>query len=294
MRNNILLTIMPVFWPKMPPLGLACLKSYMARQGIEVDVLDLNAYFYNLASPELRRSWLQSCNTGLEENIIKIIKSRFPAEFNSVFEKMRRYDCVGFSCFKSNFVATLEVAGAIKSINKDARILLGGPEIARRYFKTKGEFDIETKSLADLLVVGEGERALAGYFSGAIKDRLVKFEEFESLDDYPELTYDGFDLSSYPRKGAISLMFSRGCARKCRFCSERLLYKGLRTRGVNSLLDEISFHITQNGVRDFIFHDSMFNCDLKKLNAFCDGVLERFGSINWEAQIGVRRDKVHK
>jgi len=288
----MLLTILPVFWPKMPPIGLASLKDYLKEHGIQSDVLDLNVYFYNLVSGDLKRSWIKSCNTALEKNILSVLDKEAPGEFQKVLNKLSTYDCLGFSCFKSNLNFTLETAQIIKSKNSNIRILLGGPEITRQYFKTKGVFDEYLKSLADLLVVGEGELPLKKYLSGEITEKVSLFDELETLSDvFPK--YDGFEVPSYPRKGSISLIFSRGCVRRCAFCSERLLYKGFRSRSVSGLLEEIAYHKEKN-ISDFVFHDSMFNGDLKKLNEFCDGVMKRFGSINWEAQVGIRTDMPDK
>ncbi len=289
-QTKIALLLLPVFWPKMPPLGLALLKSYLSSKKIEADIFDLNAYFYNLAKADLKKSWLLSCNADLEENIINILGNEFPSEFNSAIEKLAGYDLIGFSCFKSNYKATLETAKRIKSKNKSIKILFGGPEMARRYFKAGGQIDSELTGIADMIVIGEGEKPISDYLSGKADDKAIAFEELKNLDGYPIVTYEGFDFSLYPRKNALSLFFSRGCLRRCCFCSEKLLYKKFRQRDVDGILDEIAFHKRHNGISDFIFHDSMLNSDLKALEAICNGIIARFGAINWEAQVGVRGD----
>ncbi|MBI5207465.1 MAG: hypothetical protein HY934_06705 [Candidatus Firestonebacteria bacterium] len=93
--NKVLLCILPIFWPKMPPLGIAYLESYLRNKGIYVDILDLNNYYYNLAHSKLKKSWLISCNKSLEENIISVIQQDYPSQFDNTINKMLQYDVIG-------------------------------------------------------------------------------------------------------------------------------------------------------------------------------------------------------
>lgn len=288
--KRALLVLAPVFWPKMPPMGIACLKAYACQGGVSVDLLDLNNFFYHLASPELKKLWLESCNVRLEEDILSIIEKFHPQEFRGKLKEMARYDAVGFSCFKSNIKTTLSIARLLKAKNKGLKIVLGGPEVARQFFKTKGKLSGDVRSLIDCLVVGEGEAAFLNYLRGSEKKQIVCFSELKSLKGLSFPDYEGLDLEGYPRKRSMSLMLGRGCVRRCRFCSERLLYRSFRTREVASVLEEVDFHRRHNDIEYFIFHDSMLNADFKKLEMFCDGVINRFRAILWEAQVGVRRD----
>ncbi len=290
-NQRVVLTILPVFWPKMVPLGLGYLRSYLAKNNIKVEILDLNNYFYNLADEGLKREWLVSCNSKLENGILSIIKDNFSAEFAAIVEKLAEYDVLGFSCFKSNFNTTFEVARIVKSRRPDIKIIFGGPEISRLFFKSNGKFDSDVMALAGFLVVGEGERALADYLKGAgFAGKTAVFDELADLRslDFPK--YEGIEFKDYPRPDALPVQFSRGCIRKCGFCSERLLYKGFRRRDVKAVIEEIKYHREKNKINYFVFFDSLINADLKALEDFCDGVIENFGSVNWEAQIAVRPD----
>jgi hypothetical protein len=281
---------MPVFWPKMPPIGLGYLQSYLGKMRFHADILDLNNYFYNMAGAVLKKGWQVSCNTALENGIFGILKNEFTRDFKISMEKIAGYEIVGFSCFKSNLNATLETIKFIRSLKKDIKVLLGGPEITRQLFKSRGRIRRNIMESADLLVAGEGEIPLSDFLKG---DRAEKFRKFRQLDDLTHLgfpRYDGLNLSSYPRSDAIALQFSRGCIRKCEFCSEKLLYKGFRTREVKSLMDEIRYHKEKNNMKYYIFFDSMINADLKKFENICDNIIKNFGSVDWEAQMAIRKD----
>lgn len=288
---KLILTILPVFWPKMPPLGLGFLQEYLENKGVDVEVFDLNNFFYNLSDEALRKQWLISCNTCFESSILSFLESKYPEQFKQIIDKLLRCDVVGFSCFKSNFPATLGVVKLLKSKSKDLKVVLGGPEVTRQFFKGNGKFEKEIEKLADLLVVGEGEKPLCDYLSGSDCDeRVVKFEQLKELVSLPYPCYKGFDFLSYPAKEAVPLQFSRGCVKECRFCSERLLYQGFRMRTAESLVDEISYHKSKHNTEYFVFFDSMLNADLSAMNKLSGGIIDNFGSVRWEAQIGIRND----
>jgi len=288
---KLILTILPVFWPKMPPLGLGFLQSYLENKGIDAEILDLNNFFYNLSDEILKKQWIISCNSRFESSILSLLKSKYPDRFKEIIDKLLSSDIVGFSCFKSNFTATLEFVKLLKARKKDLKVILGGPEIARLWFKGSGKFEKEIEALVDLLVVGEGENPLSDYLScGNGDEKVVKFKQLDELVSLSYPSYRGLDFSSYPARGAIALQFSRGCVRACGFCSERLLYQGFRTRSTESLINEIRYHKSNRHLEYFVFFDSMLNADLPAMDKLSASFIDNFGFIRWEAQIGIRKD----
>lgn len=293
-KNNILLTLLPLAWPNMPPIGLGFLQAFLEENGIGADIIDFNHSFYALSGQLLQKQWVVSCNTSLEETIFSLIKENYPDEFDNAIEKMLAYDVIGFSCFKSNLYMTLNIANVLKSKKNNVKLVFGGPEITRQFFKGTGVFREDIFQPADYLIVGEGEIPLLNYLGGKhCKGKVAGFEQLHNLKDLSFPRYNGIDLSSYPKKHAIPLQFSRGCIRRCNFCSERLLYKGFRTRLRKSILDEIAYHKEKNNGEYFIFYDSLINANIKELDLLCEGIIERFGSIHWEAQIAIRNDMEH-
>lgn len=241
-KPNILLTVFPVTWPNMPPIGLGYLQAFLAQKGIDTDIIDFNHVFYRISHDQLQKQWLVSCNTFLEENIFSLVRENNPGEFRDAMEKMLSYEIIGFSCFKSNLETTLSVAKLLKSKKGSLKIVLGGPEITRQFFKNEGKFPQKVLQTADHLITGEGELPLYHYLNDKNTQRKIAlFEQMSDLSDIPFPRYTGIDINSYPRKNTIPVQFSRGCIRRCNFCSERLLYKGFRTRNINSLIDEIKY-----------------------------------------------------
>jgi radical SAM superfamily enzyme YgiQ (UPF0313 family) len=290
MKKKIILAIMPVFWPKMPSLGLSYLASFLKSHGIEVDILDLNNFFYNIVSFNLKKLWLISSNASFEKEVISIIKNNYPKEYEQIINHLLDYDIVGFSCFSSNLANTLEITKTLKKRKKEIKIILGGPEITRQFFKTYAKFNKEMLTLSDFLIVGEGEKPFLNYITGSFPEK-VKIAKFIQLPKLESLTpqYCNLDYNNYPKNDAVQILFSRGCINKCSFCSERLLYKGFRIRPVEDVISEISYY-KNKGIKYFIFNDSLINADLKALNFLCDRIISNFGSIPWEAQIYIRKD----
>lgn len=288
---NSLLAILPPFSPQMPPIGLGYLQSFLAEKQIRAEILDLNNIFYNLSDSQLKREWRISCNPPFENKIISIIKNNHPKRYRAAIEKMSGFEILGFSCFKSNLSATLEVAKELKDKSKDIRIVLGGPEITRQFFKYGRSIEARIGRWADFLVVGEGEKPLYEYVSGRRKkERIAIFEQLRDLKHLSFPKYEGLDLDQYPKEKSLPIQFCRGCIRRCNFCSERLLYKGLRKREVGSIIEEIGYFKKKYNTDCFIFFDSLINSDLGKLEQLSDAIIANFDCINWEAQIAIRQD----
>ncbi|MFH1782445.1 MAG: cobalamin-dependent protein [Candidatus Omnitrophota bacterium] len=177
-RKKTLLALLPLFWPNMPPLGISFLESFIKDKGMDIDVLDVNNIFYNLAGKDLKKKWGISSNRSLEKDILSILKTQFKKEYENIINKLISYDVIGFSCFKSNFDTTIDIIKILKTKKPDLKVLLGGPEITRLYFKTGSRFTREIKDLADLLVVGEGELPLFEYLKNkGISKKIVVFNE---------------------------------------------------------------------------------------------------------------------
>jgi anaerobic magnesium-protoporphyrin IX monomethyl ester cyclase len=70
-----------------------------------------------------------------------------------------RFDVIAFSCYIWNITQTLEVARIIKSLNPQAKILLGGPEVSYDWN------DIIKLNEVDYIIVGEGEIPFAAFLN---------------------------------------------------------------------------------------------------------------------------------
>ncbi len=283
------LVLMPPFWPNMPPLSLIHLGAFLQSHGQNISLYDLNNKIFNLADEQLKKEWLVSSNARLEENMPRILKEKFPQILEQIETELSGFQILGFSCYRSNLKTTFSLINNLKRKRPDIRIVLGGPEIIRQYFKNKDVFQNKEFSTADLIVVGEGEKPFYEFMQGEKEEKAAYFEEIPNLNVYNPIDgYKRLDMRQYPRKDSVSLLLSRGCLKSCRFCSERLLYKEVRTRSIENIITEIERHLRKNNVQSFVFHDSMLNMNLARLERLCEAIIKKFGSIHWEAQMGIR------
>lgn len=292
MNKNIALVLCPPFWPDLPPLSLISLGSFLIENGYKdnVDIRDLNNIFFNQATDILKKEWRKSSNGAFQENMPQMLKSQFRGLLKKQIDALAACAVVGLSVFKSNLKTSMFLARELKNRNKNLKVVLGGPEITRLYFKGGSYIPDEIRGIADLTVVGEGELPLIEFLRGDSREKTACFKERARLENENFIpAYEKIGLNGYPKKNSVSLLFSRGCTRSCSFCGERLLYKSFRQRPVQSMINEIGYHLGR-GVKNFIFHDSMLNADLEALEKLCDEIINNFGKINWEAQMAVRPD----
>jgi len=225
--KSILLVLCPPVWHKLPPLGLAYISEYLKSLGYYVRVIDLNVESVSLA------------DTGF------------------------KFDCIGFSVFKTNQGTVLEYAKKIKETNPEIKILFGGPQC----FTWQFEKPPEEIKYADEIILGDA---------------------LPFLDERPFPKFSEFKLEKYERKRALPILSSRGCIRACSFCSERLLANKYFARDPKKIIDEIKYHKEKNNVRWFTFHDSLINGDLKQLSELCRYLKKE--DIKWDAQAIIRKD----
>lgn len=288
--RKMALVLLPVCWPNMAPLGLAALKGYLSQNNISVSCLDYNNFFYKRVSPELQKEWQISSNVDIERDIYKILHKQYNGDFNAMIDKLLNFEILGMTCYKSNIETTVKVAQILKKNNPSIKIVLGGPEIASRYFVEGQKLKNTFCDISDFLVVGEGEKPLKSYLTkGRGGGFIASYQEIGDPSELAIPDYSDFDLPGYPRKSAISLIYSKGCVKRCKFCSERLLYRRFKICPVSYVLKQIQYH-KNLGINQFIFHDSLINGDLKALESLCDAIIDNFGSVQWEAQIAIRND----
>lgn len=163
---------------------------------------------------------------GYDFNILETtINNRLDYIFNKIAKQ--KPDVLAISCYIWNIETALAVAGEIKKIYPDCKIILGGPEVS---FDSKSV--IEKNSFVDFVLSGEGEKAFCELIKAlesdnsdlaAVpnltfkKDGEIKINEqapLLSLDDIP-FPYDDFKSLS---NQIVYYETSRGCPFSCKYC----------------------------------------------------------------------------
>jgi len=150
------------------------------------------------------------------------------------------------------------------------------------------------------LVVGEGEEALAHIADGEalhaipgvwwrhdelICSPAVPYARVKDLDTLPFPAYDLLDMGMYTRRSMMpirghylstaSLLTSRGCRFRCRFCSEHMTYgNGVRFHSPEYVIEWIRYLLSHYpGVDGLYFHDNNFMADTSRAAIICEEMI---------------------
>ncbi len=304
-RNTVLMIICPPWDTRMPPLGLGYLAESVRKKGFNPEIFDLNIELYNKAKKNEKILWntaylhkwsymdfhrkLFKENPRTLKKIYKIIKKEKPLLI-----------CLSINIGNNN--SSLEIIKWIKKRFPESKIAVGGPNIDDNYFMKS-----EMKDYVDFAVIGEGEIILPQVLQHIKNRRPIdeiegilipsKFNQLknifsptiEDLNTIPFPTFKGFNLSKYELK-TLPIIGSRGCIRRCSFCSDCLMSRKFRTISAKKTFEEIKFHVTNNKIRNFDFKDLIINGDLKSLEELCDLIIQSGIKIYWIGQGIIRKD----
>ncbi len=241
---------------EVPPLGLLCLASALAEEGIESRVIDLDV-------PSLK----DPCRE-LQEAIACYTPS-----------------VLGVTATSRNVGSAAAVFRMAKKSSPSMATVLGGVHATVAFRGLLEDFpDI------DFLVRGEGENSLPGLISCLKEKGDLKSIEGLSFRENGNIVHNPrgkpADLASHPVPAhdliesgiykARSISSSRGCPHGCTFCSIREMYgSAVRFRPIGRVLEEISV-LRECGTRRIMFTDDNFTADPKRLRELC-GQLDKNG-----------------
>lgn len=282
---ELILLICPPCWIKVPPLGLACLASHAAQYGIKTAVLDLNIVLYHL-NKDRQRDW-QKLDANFENNIFTEVSKNNTGIMKEVSSLINNSPArfVGFSVYGRNRMFTAQLAG---KINRNKKIILGGPEVLYQHFNDFKFFKQNIKRKMDYFVVGEGEQPLIDIVLQRNKNKIFKFSQTENLNSLAFIDFADFYINLYSEGNVLPIMTSRGCIKKCSFCAENLLFKGFRSITPERAVAYLKFITKKYKVKYISFHDSLINANLKWLDKFCSLLIAENLNILWDAQVIIR------
>ena len=217
---------------------------------------------------------------------------------------------VGFSTFTRTWQQIAGLTRLVKSLRKDVRIVLGGPHATCLPEKVLEE------SLADVVVVGEGESTLKEILQNpdpkgwdaipgivftrdGANVRTPAREPILPLDalPFPDRTLlplhryaHGMMAQAYPYAAMIT---SRGCNAMCTYCPCSRLWKGpWRERSPENVLEEMKdvFHRFQ--IRHFIMEDDQFMASGERVEEFCGLLRQTPLPFTWELSNGVSPEQL--
>lgn len=261
----------------LPSLGVLYIAAVLRESGFEVELLDANAEALSL------------------EAFVERVKAS-------------KAKIVGFTSMTAGWPSTVEGARLAREALPEAVIVVGGPQLSvyPELCLTFPQFDVG--------VIGGGEesmleiaQAVAGGTSfEAIPGTVVRIDGqvrvnpertwWRFIDGYPRPSVDLLNRDLY---GALTvepnfftMITSRGCPFKCRFCGQ--MYGGtgqtVRFRSPESVVEEIDFYYKHYGAKEIVFFDETFSLKKSRVMKICRLLKEN--KINVSFDLRTRVDSV--
>ncbi len=269
------------------PLGVLALSSYIKTHcDVEVGVIDFNVP-------------LNKVDSFPYDNFFDFFKDYIAQHAAETFTPTM----IGISTlFRTSYTNMMDIARACKELFPNQLIFSGGGVPTNMYEKIFKE----TTNI-DVMLFGEGERALAGYINASDKPKFLKeypciitrekvenkvlfsHDFIDDLDEIPMYDYGLLDLSEYrlnptisaypgmdSSKPHVTYMSSRGCPFLCTFCSAHSVHgRKMRFYSLDRVKKDIITLQEKFGTQTIIFQDDHFMADKKRVHEILAFMKER-------------------
>jgi len=208
----------------------------------------------NLALRYLKRTIEDSCDVEIKEFTINEHNNDILREVITI-----NANVIAFSCYIWNIEQILKLASDIKKINKETKIILGGPEVSY-----KAKEILENNKYIDYIISGEGEEAFPKLIDrinrGEEAENDLSFQIVENLESIKS-PYEEFEEEEYKNK-LVYYETSRGCPFKCSYCLSSTT-NGVRFFPIERVKEEL-VKFFKAEVRTIKFLDRTFNINTKR------------------------------
>jgi len=229
---------------EMPSLALGCIGTYLKLVGHEVKIIDMATYKID--------------NERLKNEVAKF-----------------KPHIVGITSATFNIYSAYEAAQAVKQMDKNIFVVLGGAHAT-----ALPELTLKECPSIDTVVVGEGEIAMEKLCNNPRKG-IMKEALIQNLDDLPRVDWTMFNYSKYKKLYSIrfnkelhkyTISMVRGCPFQCRFCF-KLFPDPARSRTPEHVFSEIVYNYENLGARLFYLADSTALVYKKNIQKLCQLII---------------------
>ena len=261
------------------PLNLACLSSYLEREGVTNEILDLRLY----------------------QDPIQV--------FKEVIKNLEP-KVIGISAFSSEKENADALAKLSKNLYKAKPVIIGG------YHASAAPKETIEANFYDFLVYGEGEISLTELMKCLVHEGKIDSingiaykqddhvvinpprEMIKCIDSLPRPARHKLELNKYipvPGTGnfmrlpTTGIMGSRGCPYNCHYCSKGVWGSTVRFRAPDIIVEEIEECIDMYGIHDFRFYDDVLTLKESYMKKLCGLILDKKLNISWNCYSRVDR-----
>ena len=265
------------FYPTMTPsIGTAYLSSVLKQNGNDVKLFDIASEFI------IQRKILGNSKNELRNNKEKRLKlmDNFLNGYIDRIDK-EKPDVVGFSVYSDSLHYSQVLAKKIKNMNKNIKIVFGGPGVLDRILYKNLFLDPNI----DFIIQGEGEITFPDLINRLNNNKKVEKTiiggEIKDLDKLPFPDYDPKDIEIKKFPYFLPIVGSRSCVYKCRFCSIRLTMPNYRQRSCKNIVEEMAYLKDKHGINTFWFFDCLLNAKKNRLEQLSDEILKKGLQVYW-------------
>lgn len=276
-------------------LGLSYVGGMLSRYGYEVKIYNTD---HSSEEKDINLRGAFDAYEGYKE----IVNDPYHPIWQEIQGKIEQYspDLLGITTVFSSTLKSVEnIAKIAKQHDRRLKVIVGGPHATLAPDETlKSEF-------FDYLVSGEGEYTLLELVQGkelsdidglSYKDsqgEIIHNHDRGFIKNLDELPFPDPSLQLIPL-GDLNENFgviatSRGCLKRCIFCSSpRLWGRMVRRRRISNVIAEISQRYHEYGVQRFYFSDDSFNLNKNYAKELCRVIIANKLKIEFycEANIG--------
>lgn len=278
------LLINPAIRPNSPKcilnVGLAYVASALQRAGIDIEILDVDAFRYS------------------DSEVERMIRTR-------------KFDVAGIGDLVSHYRWVKWLAGVIKSHHPEVPVIAGNtvatsiPELLLAHTHVDvavlGEGDITAVELVKALCEGRAldeVKGIAFKRDGAIAKTPAR-PVIDPIDSIPFPNYDLFDMSVYLEKSrwhvdnpelvgipldkivSMPVVTARGCPYRCTFCYHAFQEKKYRYRSPENIIAEILAHKSKYGANFIQFWDELSFFHARQARRLLELFIDRKVNIAW-------------
>ena len=299
---DILFCSVPGTMSYTPVLAPALLKACAIRAGFSSTGIDLNAEIYARIARDPNYKSIEKFFK-LQE-IDPVIKDTIGDLIEYCGNKILSYNAkiIGLSLLTqdSQFFC-LWLCHYIKTVNPDAKILIGGSGIKAYIAESDVSFAeiLKTHGLINDYIYGDGEYAVVAYLKNNLSFPGINSNQWEPIKELNELPYadfDDYDLSKYDPP-VIPICDSRGCVRTCEFCDIIEHWKKYQYRTADNIFAEMVYQLEKYNITRFTFYNSLTNGNMKEfgklLDLICDYNDTHERTMSWIGYFIVRNSRQH-
>ncbi|WP_394839423.1 B12-binding domain-containing radical SAM protein [Pendulispora rubella] len=227
--------------------------------------------------------------------------------FERVFSQVQDLRFIGFSCWTTNFLATMLAAAHLKRRKSPPFIVVGGPQVTESIHC--GQLGLAS-GLFDAVAQSEGEETLLclyeefcqgngevtkpvpgtmqrdpetnGFRITERKPLRMKELPLPSFDEMSILSYGRpYDDPKYNNLRILPFQLSRGCTDKCSFCSEWVFWRTYRVGPTDRAVEQLKELKSKYNADGIWFSDSLLNGKMSRLVEFAETAKKQKLDVLW-------------